>query len=180
MGVGAGPGVSQQALVQVFLAEKPLLRRFWPGFLRILEFLEKTPQKRNSATRYRYSSTTAVVQPCIAVNLQRYRGLVNIQFSKILELISRPEFARDHESGLRSDRGPVVLRDFSKLQFWKSPYDFLNLYGRFCPYNPPYIPREKISTRPFSRRSETRSARSDTRSARSQTRSGILVKFSSH
>ena len=49
----------------------------------------------------------------IAVNLQRYRGLVNIQFSKILELISRPELARDHESGLRSDRGPVVLRDFS-------------------------------------------------------------------
>ena len=61
MGVGAGPGVSQQALVKAFLAEKPLLRRYWPGFLRILEFLEKTPQKRNSATRYRYSSTTAVV-----------------------------------------------------------------------------------------------------------------------
>jgi hypothetical protein len=70
-------------------------------------------------------------------------GLVNIQFSKILELISRPEFARDHESGLRSDRGPVVLRDFSKLQFWKSPYDFLKLYGRFCPYTPPYKPGEK-------------------------------------
>jgi hypothetical protein len=31
-------------------------------------------------------------------------------------------------------RGPVVLCDFSKLRFWKSPYDFLNLYGRFCPY----------------------------------------------
>jgi hypothetical protein len=52
MGVGARPGVSQQALVLKFLAEKPLLRRSWPGFLRILEFLEKTPQKRNSATRY--------------------------------------------------------------------------------------------------------------------------------
>ena len=52
MGVGAGLGVAQQALVKAFLAEKPLLRRFWPGFLRILEFLEKTPQKRNSATRY--------------------------------------------------------------------------------------------------------------------------------
>jgi hypothetical protein len=35
-------------------------------------------------------------------------------------------------------RGPVVLCDFSKLRFQKSPYDFLNLYGRFCPYNPPY------------------------------------------
>jgi hypothetical protein len=59
---------------------------------------------------------------------------------KILEVVSRPEFAQDHESGLRSDRGPVVLCDFSKLRFWKSPYDFLNLYGRFCPYvyNPPY------------------------------------------
>ena len=54
---------------------------------------------------------------------------------------SRPEFAQDHESGLRTDRGPVVLCDFSKLRFWKSPYDFLNLYGRFCPYNPPYNPR---------------------------------------
>ena len=53
---------------------------------------------------------------------------------------SRPEFAQDHESGLRSDRGPVVLCDFSKLRFRKSPYDFLNLYGRFCPYNPPYNP----------------------------------------
>ena len=46
-----------------------------------------------------------------------------IPFSKILEVVSRPEFALDHESGLRSDRGPVVLCDFSKLQFWKSPYD---------------------------------------------------------
>jgi hypothetical protein len=53
---------------------------------------------------------------------------------------SRPEFAQDHESGLRSDRGPVFLCEFSKLRFWKSPYDFLNLCGRFCPYNPPYNP----------------------------------------
>jgi hypothetical protein len=59
------------------------------------------------------------------------------QFSKILELISRPEFAQDHEWG------PVVLCDFSKLRFWKSPYDFLNLCGRFCPYNPPYKPGKK-------------------------------------
>jgi hypothetical protein len=62
------------------------------------------------------------------------------QFSNILEVVSRPEFAQDHESGLRSDRGPVVLCDFSKSRFWKSPYDFSNLYGRFCPYNPPYRP----------------------------------------
>jgi hypothetical protein len=27
--------------------------------------------------------------------------------------------------------------------------NFLNLYGRFCPYNPPYKPGEKISTPPF-------------------------------
>jgi hypothetical protein len=63
---------------------------------------------------------------------------------KILEVVFRPEFAQDHESGLRSDQGPAVLLhvvcDFSKLRFWKPPYDFLNLYGRFCPYNPPYRP----------------------------------------
>ena len=34
----------------------------------------------------------------------------------------------------------MVLCDFSKLRSGKSPYDFLNLYGRFCPYNPPYNP----------------------------------------
>ena len=61
--------------------------------------------------------------------------------STLPKVESRPEFAQDHESGLRSDRGPVVLCDFSKLRFWKSPYEFLNLYGRFCPYNPPYDPR---------------------------------------
>jgi hypothetical protein len=68
--------------------------------------------------------------------------------SKILEVVSRPEFAKDHESGLRSDRGPEVLCDFSKLRFWKSPYDFLILYGRFCPYIPPYKPGKK-SAPPF-------------------------------
>jgi hypothetical protein len=77
-----------------------------------------------------------------------------IPFSKILEVVvSRPEFAQDHESGLRSDRGPVVLCDFSKLRFWKSPYNLLNLYGRFCPYNPPYKhaykPGKKKSARPL-------------------------------
>ena len=70
-------------------------------------------------------------------------------FSKILEAVSRPEFAQDHESGLRSDRGPVVLCGFSKLRFRKSPYEFSNLYGRFCPYNPPHKPGKSISTPPF-------------------------------
>ena len=80
-------------------------------------------------------------------------------FSKILEVVSRPEFAQDHESGLRSmlrsDRGPVVLCDFSKLRFRKSPYDFLNLYGRFCPYNPPYKPGGKNLHPPFSQKMRT-------------------------
>ena len=74
---------------------------------------------------------------------------------------SRPEFAQDHESGLRSDRGPVVLCDFSKLRFWKSPYEFLNLYGRFCPYNPPYNPGHdtlspKMRVEIFTQRKKTR------------------------
>jgi hypothetical protein len=34
----------------------------------------------------------------------------------------------------------LVLCEFSKLRLRKSPYKFLNLYGRFCPYNPPYNP----------------------------------------
>ena len=81
-------------------------------------------------------------------------------FSKILEAVSRPEFAQDHESGLRSDRGPVVLCDFSKLRFRKSPYDFLNLYGRFCPYNPPYNPghdtlSQKMRIEIFTQRKKT-------------------------
>jgi hypothetical protein len=69
----------------------------------------------------------------------------NFRFRKFWRsyLGPRPEFAQDQESGLRSDRGPVVLFDFSKLRFWKSSYDFLNLYGRFCPYNPPYKPGKK-------------------------------------
>jgi hypothetical protein len=32
------------------------------------------------------------------------------------------------------------------LRFRKTPYDFLNLYERFCPYNPPYKPGEKTCT----------------------------------
>jgi hypothetical protein len=60
--------------------------------------------------------------------------------SALLKVESRPEFAQDHKSGLRSYRVPVVLIDFSKLRLRKSLYDFLNLYGRFCLYNPPYNP----------------------------------------
>jgi hypothetical protein len=39
--------------------------------------------------------------------------------SKILEIVFvyAPEFAQDHEPGLRSDLGPVVLFDFSRLRF---------------------------------------------------------------
>jgi hypothetical protein len=33
-------------------------------------------------------------------------------FSKILEVVSRPEFVQDHESGFRSDRGPIL--------YWRS------------------------------------------------------------
>ena len=38
-------------------------------------------------------------------------------FSKIMEVVSRPKVAEDHESGPRSDQGPVVLCDFSELLF---------------------------------------------------------------
>ena len=38
------------------------------------------------------------------------------------KVVSGPEFDNDHESGLRSDRKPVVLCDFSKLRFWKPLY----------------------------------------------------------
>jgi hypothetical protein len=81
---------------------------------------------------------------------------------------SRPEFAQDHGSGLRSDRRePVVLCDFSKLRFQKSPYEFLNLYGRFCPYNPPYNPGH--GTRPSKMRVELLTQRKKT--------GGILIKL---
>jgi hypothetical protein len=54
---------------------------------------------------------------------------------------------------LRSDRGPVVLCKFSKLRFSKSPYEFLNLYGRFCPYNQPYNPgHDTVQCTKFTRR----------------------------
>ena len=42
--------------------------------------------------------------------------------SKILEVVSRPEFAQDHISGLRSDRGPLVLCDFS-MRFCASTHN---------------------------------------------------------
>ena len=50
MGVGAGPGVSQQALVKAFLAEKPLLRRFWPGFFEN----SRIPRENASETKSSY------------------------------------------------------------------------------------------------------------------------------
>ena len=67
----------------------------------------------------------------------------------ILQVGSRPEFAQDHESGLRSDRGPVVQCDFSKLRFWKSPYDFLNLLVLIRP--PLTYQYEQLYTTKFSK-----------------------------
>ena len=68
--------------------------------------------------------------------------------SKFLEVVSRPEFAQDHKSGLRSDRGPLVLCDFSKLRFQKSPYDFLNFVREILPIDPPHKTGKK-SARPL-------------------------------
>ena len=51
-----------------------------------------------------------------------YKKILNIKnkflffLKKILEVVYRPEFAQDHESGLRSDRGPVVLKKRSHLR----------------------------------------------------------------
>jgi hypothetical protein len=70
-------------------------------------------------------------------------------FSKILEVVSRPEFAQDHESGLRSDRGPVVLCDFSKLRYWKSPYKFFKFVWEILPIQPTIQTRKKISPPSF-------------------------------
>jgi hypothetical protein len=36
------------------------------------------------------------------------------------------EFAQDHESGLRSERGPVTLCDFFEVAILDSLYDFLS------------------------------------------------------
>jgi hypothetical protein len=83
-----------------------------------------------------------------------------ISVSMMPKLVSRPEFAQDHQSGLRSDRAPVALWDFSELRFWKSSYKFLNLYGSFCPYSPPYKPgndplSSKMHTGIFTRHDKT-------------------------
>ena len=101
-------------------------------------------------TRVYTSRATVCTQSCTPGRYCAfaYFALVVTQkfsFSKILEVVSRPEFAQDHESGLRSDRG-LVLCDFSKLRFWNSPYDFLSLCGRFCPYSRPYEPGNDTST----------------------------------
>ena len=96
-------------------------------------FKQKT--NSNQKSKFGYSQFLAPVQ----------LRLLKFRFAKILEVVSRPEFAQDHESGLRFDRGPVVLFDFSKLRSWKPPYGFLNSYGRFCPYSPPYKPGGKTA-----------------------------------
>ena len=117
--------------------------------------------------------------------------LLKFRFPKILEVVSRPEFAQDHESGLRFDRGPVVLFDFSKLRSWKPPYGFLNSYGRFCPYSPPYKPGGKTAPPLFlgdeiymkiytcSHTSILGKKYFGTPPARSETRFGILGEFRS-
>ena len=85
----------------------------------------------------------------MAVNLQRYRGLVNIQFSKILELISRPEVVRDHESGLRSDRGPVVLRDFFQVAILETTIRFFKFVWEILPIQPTIHTQGKNLHPPF-------------------------------
>ena len=49
---------------------------------------------------------------------------------------SRPEFAQDHESGLRSDRGPVVLCDFLKLRFRKITIRIFKFVLEILPIQP--------------------------------------------
>ena len=105
-----------------------LLKKKKKGF-----FKQKT--NSNQKSKFGYSQFLAPVQ----------LRLLKFRFSKILEVVSRPEFAQDHESGLRFDRGPVVLFDFLMLRSWKPPYGFLNSYGRFCPYSPPYKPGGKTA-----------------------------------
>ena len=74
---------------------------------------------------------------------------MNIQFSKILELISRPEFVRDHESGLRSDRGPVVLRDFSKFAILETTIRFFKFVWEILPIQPTIHTQGKNQHLPF-------------------------------
>ena len=120
-------------------------------------------QKNSKYFEYKFKKTNSTVRlefrlNCSAVSNRKYAEIAicdryclfasaalvvtqKLPVSTLLKVESRPEFAQDHKSRLRSYRGPVVLCDFSKLRFQKSPYEFLNLYGRFCPYNPPYNPR---------------------------------------
>jgi hypothetical protein len=71
------------------------------------------------------STAVGVLLGVLSVCLSTPRVVTQkLPVSTLLNVESRPEFTQDHESGLRSDRGPVVLCDFSKLRFQKSPYDF--------------------------------------------------------
>ena len=75
--------------------------------------LASPAQVKNQYLKYIDRGSTAVLCLC----LTRPGRPTIFSFSKILEVVSRPEFAQDHESGLRFDRGPVVLCDFAKLRF---------------------------------------------------------------
>ena len=64
-------------------------------------------------------------------------------FSRILEAVSRPEFAQDHESGLRSDRGPVVLCDFFEVAILEITVRFFKFVWEILPIQPTIQTREK-------------------------------------
>ena len=66
-----------------------------------------------------YACTRRILCLCL---IHPCRHPKKFHLSKILEVVSRPEFAQDHESGLRSDRGRVALCDFSKQ--WVNQNDF--------------------------------------------------------
>jgi hypothetical protein len=74
--------------------------------------------------RYRctkFSTTSTAVQLYIdsttVCSLKRPWSSPKKLFSMVPKVESRPGLVQDHGSGLRSDRGPVVLCDFSKLRF---------------------------------------------------------------
>jgi hypothetical protein len=75
-------------------------------------------------------------------------------FSKILEVVYRPEIAMDHVSGLRSDRGPVVLTFmwFFEVAIPEITIRIFKFVWEILPilYNPHYKPGGKISTPLFS------------------------------
>ena len=75
--------------------------------------LASPAQVKSQYLKYIDRGSTAVLCLC----LTRPDRPTIFSFSKILEVVSRPEFAQDHESDLSVDRGPVVLCDFAKLRF---------------------------------------------------------------